>query len=744
MPFVRHKPEITRATTSSPAPSDSVRKILYGKDATEKVVAVENDNGVASLIIQTDDGYYKTVEQESAYWALSPKKYKPDFQRLEGDQHYKYVWVTDNKDDYERVQYDARRYKYDNWVAHSYAEQHMLRSGVTQFKNTEIDDVRVLSFDIETTGFDPLENSVLLISNTFRCENGHLTKKLFSIDEFETEQDMIQEWCVWVTKQDPSFLLGHNIFSFDIPFLFERSNHLLHLGRDGSNIELPDYENKFRRDATQFYTFHNFRIWGRQIIDTFYLSIKYDIGRVQESYGLKPLVEALSSDLLPIKQKYGLDKRARQHYDAAEIKNVEIGSEEWQKVKQYAIDDADDALLLYELMIPAYFFLARSVPKTLQDIVWSGTGGQVNSLIVRAYIQEKHSIPKASPKVQYEGATTWGKPGVYKDVYACDAASLYPSIIIQHKVCDKKKDPKGHLLTITEAFTKNRLKNKKLGKTSKTHLQLSNAEKIIINSIYGFMGSTGLNFNFPKGAEFITRIGRETLQSVIDAAEARGYIVPRVDTDGVSFCGVSSEKEVKEFIDSLNSIDDGITWENDGYYKVLFVAKSKNYAQIEQLEDGSLKRVVKGSALKATTKERALKKYIGDIIDCFLYDRQHQILDLYEDMTERILDIKDISDWCSKKTVTEAVLNPSRTNEQRVLDAITEAKLDVAQGDKVYIFFEEPTKLKIREKFSGQYDAKTLLKKLYKSTEIFEQVIEMSAIPKYHNKKQFEALVARK
>ena len=75
-------------------------------------------------------------------------------------------------------------------------------------------------------------------------------------------------------------------------------------------------------------------------------------------------------------------------------------------------------------------------------------------------------------------------------------------------------------------FTEERLKNKALAKTSKYHDDLQSSQKIVINSGYGFLGAAGLNYNSIECADFVTRKGREILQTAIEWATGSKYEEP--------------------------------------------------------------------------------------------------------------------------------------------------------------------------------------------------------------------------
>jgi DNA polymerase elongation subunit (family B) len=491
-------------------------KIIYGKDQTQRVVSIEfKSDDIArqsfvELFIHNENNEIERKIIPAKSWMLSSRPLDKRFVRLKGDLHYKYGKLYDTRNDLFR---DINVYnKEDVFFIYDPKEAVMVGKGITYFKGLKPQDISILSFDIETNGLNRDENSrVYLISNTFR-KNGKVFKKLFSYENYLNDGEMINDWCTWVCSIDPTFLVGHNILPFDLPFLHHVANlygYKLTLGRDGSNTYFFKNPSYFRKDGSQSISYHKCKIYGREIVDTYFLSIRYDVGREFESYGLKSIIKQL-----------GLEKDNRQHYDASKIKSNINNKEEWEKIKQYALDDSEDALKLYDLMIAPYFYLCQTIPKSFQELLCSATGSQINVTMIRAYFQDGHSLPKASSTTDYEGAISWGKPGIYYNCIKWDVASLYPSIMRQYEIYPKDKDPNRYFLYLVNYFTNERLKNKKLAKETKDKYydDLQSAQKIFINSCYGFLGTSGLLFNYPKGAAEVTSRGREILTKAIEWA----------------------------------------------------------------------------------------------------------------------------------------------------------------------------------------------------------------------------------
>lgn len=711
--------------------ASSYDPLIYGKNVLEHIVSIEPSDDKA-IVYMEKNGNIDAIEIENRYWILSSTALDPGFIRLNGNLHYRYGKQFRSRRDF--IQFKKENYKRDIYSIHDSKEALMVKNGLTYYKGLQPKDVSILSFDIETTTLDPEKDGarVLLISNTLR-KNGVTSRKLFAYTDYDNSStQMILEWAKWVRDVNPSIICGHNIYSFDLKYL---SNYLLMngqellLGRDGSPITFDDYDAKFRVDGTRDLHYNKVRCHGRELIDTMFLAYKYDVARKYESYGLKKIIS-----------QENLEATDRVFYDASKIRENYKDPIEWQKIKEYCEHDSDDALKLFDLMSPPFFYMTQSVPKSFQSMVESASGSQINSVMVRSYLQQKHSIPKASPASEYEGAISFGNPGVYRNVFKVDVASLYPSIMIQYEVYSPEKDPNRNFLGLVKTFTTLRLHHKSLAKTDKYHDDMQAAFKIFINSCYGFLGSTGLNFNMPEGAAFITKTGRDILVKSIEWAQAepRKFKIVNADTDSISFTkeneDIFNENEQRALVDELNSLfPKTIKFEDDGLYNCVIVFKAKNYV----LFDGK-KIKTKGSAIKATTKEPALREFINKIIGSIIDNRNNYSF-IYKDYVKEAYNITDIKRWVTRKTISEKTLNPQRTNEEKILNIIKDT--DYKEGDRIYCYFKSDGSLALAENFDGDYDKDKMLEKLYKTAEIFDTVLPMDNFKNYKLKRNKKELM---
>ena len=733
-----------------------MNKLIFGKNNLKNIVNITCFDDKVTIYIAEGDGT-KSLSFDYIPFALTSDEYEGST-KLNGPGYYRYVTPildTDYEDVYGRGVYRPR----------SREEGYMVLNGYTYYKGMKVSDVSLLSFDIEATSLDPkVEHAaVLMISNTFRSRSGKLEKRLFDVKDYSSIAEMLQAWCVWVREVDPDILIGHNIFGYDLPYMAEFGP--LNLGRDGSELRFDNKVSKKRKDGQQQYEYYNAHCNGREIVDSMFMSITYDVGRQFPSYGLKRIEKHL-----------GLvgDDRIEWDFNKHDPKDWQNWPDDlWTLFKEYCKDDADSPIAMFDIMAPTLFYLNQSIPKKFQQMVNEATGSQIDSFMIRAYLQDGLALPMTSPSVDFEGAISMGVPGIYDNVRKVDVASLYPSIMRQYQIYPKGKDYKKYFLQTIDYFTEQRLKNKKIAKETNDpyYDSLQNAQKIFINSCYGFMGANYLLFNYPEGAAEVTRQGREILQKgvewstghrlehvvkkVVNAGKpnekktyewvlgpkisaGKGYDLVNVDTDSFSVTNgtAPTPEEFEEEIKDLNSLYPKlIRWENDGVFDRVIVVAAKNYV----MKSGNSVKY-KGSSIKDQKKEPILRRMMDELFNSLLSDNDN-IERIYESYCRKALEIDNINDWSVKKTVTRSVINETTSGQANINAAIKGRGF--SEGDKIWLYVKEDPekpadvnkkKYALIEDFQGEYHVWHYVKRVYDTLSILENLIDIKQFIKYHNK----------
>lgn len=497
--------------------------LIYGKNTMLGVVAVEFDPS-GKLLVFYQNGTSRTFNYR--HWILSDKKLDFKFQKLEGFLTYKYIRYFDSEEDKSQF-YFMNQKKAKLFQVWNAREAALLLHGITFFKGLKPEDLGVLSFDIESAGLNHDKDSeVFLITNTFE-KNKIRTHKHFRLDNYSNSGEMIEDWCNWVREINPDILTGWNFLSYDLPYLnfvSKKFGKSLNLGRNGEEISFNKKTSEYRVDGSTSWSYNKAHVYGRQLIDGMFLAVKHDIGRKYPTWGLKVIAEFEK-----------LKKPDRTMYDASKIRENWYIPEERERIVAYGIDDAEDSLNLYNLMINPYFYICMSVAKPFEEMMLGATGSWVNSIMVRAYLQDKRSIPEPSELGYLKGGISFGVPGIYRNVLKADLKSAYPSQVLRFKLYDPNKDPDAYFYKMVKYFAEQRFYYKKMEKETgdKNWEYLNSSAKVFINSAYGALSTNGLHFNSPELARKITYETRQVIIQAVEWASGKGikYWFPEYEED---------------------------------------------------------------------------------------------------------------------------------------------------------------------------------------------------------------------
>jgi len=293
-------------------------------------------------------------------------------------------------------------------------------------------------------------------------------------------------------------------------------------------------------------------------------------------------------------------------------------------------------------------------------VIVRGNATRINALFLREYFRQRHSIPELPMARAFEGGyTDIFLTGVARNVWHCDIASLYPSVMLQFD-CFPATDQLQifrHLLTDLRTF---RLEAKSKMRAEKDpgkrhHLQaLQNTFKILLNSFYGYLGFAQGHFADFDAAARVTQIGRDLLKKMIDWLGAHGAKVIEVDTDGIYFvppssveAGVSPAKTKGNAADTaavtadqieelqrglVNELPPGIEVEFDEQFDAMFSYKAKNYALLTRNGDV----IIKGGALKSRGVEKFQRVFLEEMIKLIMQGKPEAIADLRDEFERKI------------------------------------------------------------------------------------------------------------
>jgi DNA polymerase, archaea type len=578
---------------------------------------------------------------------------------------------------------------------------HLVASGDTFYTGLRFPELRRLQFDLETLDVNPDRDDGQIVVIGVRDSTGF--ERILALDEFPSEAALIEAFVDTVQARDPDVIEGHNVFNFDLWYLAERAKRFgvaLRLGRDGRTPMWQD-EN-IRRSTHSGMAVKYYRIEGRQIVDTFIGAVRWDVSRKLPNYKLKHIVRHL-----------GIGDDARAMVDAANMRALWSDPDMRAKIKAYCLDDARDTDRLSALVTPNEFYQAQMVPETLQGIACVGIGSRIERLMVRAYLRERHSIPRPRPMAPIEGAFSEAfLTGVFRDVMKCDVESLYPSLMLARGIAPWDDDL-GVFLPMLSGLRDMRLAVKRDAEHAAAQGRsddqlgadgLQNAFKILINSFFGFLGTNGLHFNDPVAAGRVTEAGREVMSQIVVGLRERGCTVIEADTDGAYFVAPNGAPEA--VVASLGqTLGDSLNLVAEERYPAMLSLKAKNYV----LKRGSGDLIMRGSAVRSNRDEPFGRTLVHAIAALLIEGRDGEIAELVRETVDKIQDRKLTPDEFSRReSITSKTFNSP--GNRRLATVLAERGLTV--GDKVRVYQRTGGELALLEDYAADEDRDYLLRRV--------------------------------
>src|SRR4029078_5447748 len=103
-----------------------------------------------------------------------------------------------------------------------------------------------------------------------------------------------------------------------------------------------------------------------------------------------------------------------------------------ERFRQRALCAVRETRAVAELLSPSYFIQAEIFPYNYQDVIVRGNATRINALFLREYFRQRHSIPELTIPTTFEGGyNDIFFSGLSHNVWNCEVASLYPSIMMQ-------------------------------------------------------------------------------------------------------------------------------------------------------------------------------------------------------------------------------------------------------------------------------------------------------------------------
>ncbi len=630
-------------------------QLLFGADPTERIVAIEmGDTGTVRVYRRETDGS-TAVEIEPFHpfvWADGDVADLglTNAEKLAGDLKFNWLITVDSWKKLVALRNGLKSAGRSFFALSDPVQHYLTHTGRTLFKGMALEELKRLQVEIISLAGegDLAEASQNHIASIALSDNSGW-EELIVVDpdnSDESEHAAIKRLTSLIKERDPDVIEGHDLFRFDLPYLVARARKAktkLDWGRSGGFLRSRPSRLQI---AEKTIDYPKFSVDGRHFVDTFLLAQFYDVG-----------MRTLSGfERIDVAQYFGF-------CESAEVSSL-VGKElqrayrdNNELFRKRALCAVRETRAVAELLSPSYFIQAQIFPYNYQDVIVRGNATRINALFLREYFRQRHSIPEMPMAVGFEGGyTAMFETGVLRNVWHCDIASLYPSVMLQFDcfpVTDQLQIFR-HLLTDLRTFRLEAKANMRAEKNvaRQRHFHaLQNTFKILINSFYGYLGFAQGHFADFDAAARVTQIGRDLLKKMIDWLNAKGAQVIEVDTDGIYFvpptkkevasassrCAEHHRQDADATLEELQrglaaELPPGIEVEFDEQFDAMFSYKAKNYALLTR--DGDV--IIKGGALKSRGLEKFQRVFLEEMIKLLMEGKPEAIPSLRDDFEKRI------------------------------------------------------------------------------------------------------------
>ncbi len=607
--------------------------LLFGADPTPRIVAVElGESGTVRVHRRETDGSTVTdVEPFHPFvWADSDVvDLGIETEKLRGNLKYGWLITVDSWKELIALRNGLKNAGRDFFAFTDPIQHYLTATGRTLFKDLPFEELKRMQLEVlSVVGVGDPGNNDHVMSIALSDNTGW--EELIVVDPNnveESERNALRRLTALIKERDPDVIEGHDLFRVHLPLLVARAKKLktkLDWGRSGGFLRSRPSRLQI---AEKTIDYPKFTIDGRHFVDTFLLAQFYDVG-MRSLAGFERTDVARHFNLCDSEQVSGLTGK--------ELERAYLSESEM--FQRRALCGVRETRALSDLLSPSYFIQAQIFPYNYQDVIVRGNATRINALFLREYFRQRHSIPELPMPRAFEGGyTDIFFTGVARNVWHCDVASLYPSIMLQFD-CFPATDELQifrHLLTDLRNFrleAKARMRAER-DPARQHHLQaLQNTFKILLNSFYGYLGFAQGHFADFDAAARVTQIGRDLLKKMIDWLNVRGAQVIEVDTDGIYFVP-PEEIDIENLQQDLaKELPAGIDVEIDEQFDAMLSYKAKNYALLTK--DGDV--IMKGGALKSRGLEKFQRVFLEEMIRMIMQGKPEEIADLHQKFEQKI------------------------------------------------------------------------------------------------------------
>lgn len=495
------------------------------------------------------------------------------------------------------------------------AEQYLLLSGRTYYKDLPYGRLRRLQFDLETTGLSQQSDRIFMVS--LRDSTGW---RACLDTATQSEARLLGQFVELVRERDPDVLENHNVFSFDIPFLVRRAQHLgvsMALGRDGSDpVSAPDVLRVSDRDEP----FTRWSVAGREVIDTLHAVKRHAAStRDLRRLGLKDAA-----------RYFGFAKTDREYVPGAEIWRT--FQRDPDRVRRYAQDDVEEADGLSRRLLPGPYALARLTPRAYERIATDTTpAGLLDPLLLRAYLHEASAVPRPpAPRPRHAAAAGARRTQLFVTGVVSNAARITLVGAEAHVAATRRITPAADQLG---AFP--HLLGALLSEGAVADDGRAEACELLASLTQPYLAGGGALLPDPGAAASLVAESTRLVDAFVGRLRAAGATALEVDGERVVF-GMPEgwdEREERALLATASAgLPPAVRPRQEGRYRAIYAPAARSCAVL--LHDGTVTLI--GDTFRRGGQERYGEQFIRAAAPLVLEGRSLALRRLFTDTVARL------------------------------------------------------------------------------------------------------------
>ncbi len=547
--------------------------------------------------------------------------------------------------------------------------QYLAQSGVTLFKGMTFADLRRVQMELFLRPRAPVRRSASKEPSDWilALTSSGGTEKTFD-SRVNPPDGILHEVAEWIAGADADVVEGIGLTDRILPFLHALAEDTVDgfvLGRDARPLREGMVRGWSPTGETERI---QYEAPGRHLIDLSHL-IRDHAATLRLAD--PPTLRSIADDL-------GLSAELPPPLSAADQEALWTSGR--GEAAAFALQRARCARAIAERLLPVPFEHTKMCPLTLPVTVQLGMSARIESILLREYIRQKHSIPR--PEIP-GGASAPGilfRTGLFRNVLRVSHDALGARLVLE-----RTAHSRSDVLGVVRQFADALLSAHRERKTSDPV-----AIRALLRAIPAYIGNPRLLFGDRIQADAFTAALTDSLTQLARTAERFNGVPIQSGIDGTylvipdNIVGRSNEELFVQRI--AEACPSAVQPENGERFRAMLSYNERSFALLD--EHGRL--VVHGASLIPRTSERFVRLFVQRCLECLLMEDLNRLHHTFASFHTMIRTHRwQVADFCRSEIAHESfdeyqqAMSSGDRNASAAHEAARRASLYVTPGMRI-------------------------------------------------------------